>query len=410
MLYALKNLMQAFTARAEILEVSVKQIKNWSPLHFLASLGAGGMAVTFFMYLMFWVPHPDQPVPVYSDWFSYMKTAGIGKQCVILLGLAGILVFAWFHFKWLLLNFNQYREFRANQGLSKILGTNAHTQLMAMPLTYAMSINVCFIFGAIFVPGLWDVVEWLFPVSILLFFVIGIWASRIYLDFFSHVLHHGSFDHTANNSLSQLLPSFAFAMVGVGLAAPAAMSHNEMIIGISYFLSLFFITGALFLGMIKLVIGMNDMFKQGVSRASLPTLWVVIPILTTAGIAVMRLSHGLHKLELGHGASNYILLTMIFSIQIIFFLMGWSVMSRMHYFQKLLNHEENTPVTLALICPGVAFVVMGHFVLNKVIMASGIIGKFGAVYMLISFALIVLQFLTGWLLFRLAKEQFKYVD
>jgi hypothetical protein len=42
---------------------------------------------------------------------------------------------------------------------------------------------------------------------------LGIWASNIYLNFFSHVLHHGSFDDTANNSLAQLLPSFAFVMI-----------------------------------------------------------------------------------------------------------------------------------------------------------------------------------------------------
>jgi len=384
----------------------MKQIKNWSALHFLASLGAGGMAVTFFMYLMFWVPHPGKPIPVFIDWFSHIQTASIGKQGVILVGLAGILGFGWLHLKWLFFNFNQYRKFKANGGLERIMGTNAHTQLMAMPLTYAMSINVCFIIAAIFVPNLWGIIELLFPVSIFLFLMVGIWASRIYLDFFGHVLQHGTFDHTANNSLSQLLPSFTFAMIGVGLAAPAAMSHNDTVIGISYLLSIFFTTGALFLGMIKLVIGMNDMFRHGVSRVSLPTLWVVIPILTTAGIAIMRLSHGLHTLELGHGASNYILLTIIFSIQIMFLLMGWAAMKRMNYFQTLLRHGENTPVTLALICPGVAFVVMGHFVVNKVITASGIISKFGTVYMLLSFALIVLQFITGWLLIRLVHEQF----
>lgn len=31
---------------------------DYRPLYFLASLGAGGMAVSFFMYLMFLVPHP----------------------------------------------------------------------------------------------------------------------------------------------------------------------------------------------------------------------------------------------------------------------------------------------------------------------------------------------------------------
>jgi len=29
----------------------LKQINNWSALHFLASLGAGGMVVTFFGYI-----------------------------------------------------------------------------------------------------------------------------------------------------------------------------------------------------------------------------------------------------------------------------------------------------------------------------------------------------------------------
>ena len=282
----------------------MKQINNWSALHFLASLGAGGMVVTFFMYFLFWIPHTGRPIPVYADWFPHIHTASTGKQGVMLLGIAGILFFAWLHFKWLCLNFVQYRIFKANGGVKKIIGTNAHTQLMAMPLTYAMSLNICFILSAIFIPGLWNVIEWIFPISIFVFTIIGVWASRIYLDFFSLVLQSGSFDRTANNSLSQMLPSFAFSMVGVGLAAPAAMSQNTIVIGISYLLAIFFTTGALFIGLVNLIIGMNDMIKQGVSRSSLPTLWVVIPILTTAGIAAMRLSHGLHSLELGHGASD----------------------------------------------------------------------------------------------------------
>jgi len=40
---------------------------SYNPLYFLASLGAGGLSVTFFMYLMFWIPHPGQPVPVFED-------------------------------------------------------------------------------------------------------------------------------------------------------------------------------------------------------------------------------------------------------------------------------------------------------------------------------------------------------
>ena len=384
----------------------MKRVENWSPLHFLAALGGGGMVITFFMFLLFWVPHPGKPVPVYSDWVSYFQTSDFGEQGIIVIALLGIILFGWLHFSWLYLNFKEFRDFKAKGGVEKIIGTNAHTQMMAMPLTYAMSINVAFIIALVFIPGLWGVIEWLFPFSILVFLIIGVWASRIYLCFYSHVLHHGGFDNTINNSLAQLLPSFAFVMIGVGLSAPAAMSHNETVIGISYLLSLFFITTALFLGLIKLIIGMNDMFKEGASRASLPTLWVVIPILTTAAIAIMRLSHGMHKLELGHGASNYVLLVMVFSLQIMFALMGFSVMQRMNYFKSLLKGEERSPVTFALICPGVALVVMGHFIVNNVLVAGGMIAQFGVIYIGLSLVLIFLQLITGWLLLRLARDHF----
>ena len=384
----------------------MKQVKNWSPLHFLAALGAGGMVVTFFMFLLFWVPHPGRPVPIYNDWLSHFQASGIVEQAIIVFALAGIILFSWVHFNWLYRNYKEFQNFKAKGDVEKIIGTNAHTQMMAMPLTYAMSINVGFIIALVFVPGLWGIIEWLFPFSMLIFLMLGVWASRIYLCFYSHVLHHGGFDNTINNSLAQLLPSFAFTMVGVGLSAPAAMSQNETVIGISFLLSLFFITTALFLGLIKLIIGMNDMFKEGASQASLPTLWVVIPILTTAAIAIMRLSHGMHKLELGHGASNYVLLVMVFSLQIMFALMGLAVMRRMNYFRSLLNGEENSPVTFALICPGVALVVMGHFMVNKVLVASGMIAQFGIVYIGLSLVLIFLQLISGWLLLRLARDHF----
>ena len=64
---------------------------RYSPLYFLVSLGAGGLAVTFFMYLMFWVPHPTRPVPVFEDVaaaFAALLTANLAPRptCVLLSG------------------------------------------------------------------------------------------------------------------------------------------------------------------------------------------------------------------------------------------------------------------------------------------------------------------------------------
>jgi hypothetical protein len=117
----------------------------------------------------------------------------------------------------------------------------------------------------------------------------------------------------------------------------------------------------------------------------------------------MRLSHGLHTMELGHGASNYILLVIIFSLQIIFWLMGTAVMKRMQFFQAIKTGEVGAPMTFALICPGVALIVSGHFILNKVIVASGIIPKYGAVYICLASALIILQLITGFALTKFVR-------
>ena len=43
-----------------------------------------------------------------------------------------------------------------------------------MPLALAMSVNVGFIIGLTFVPGLWSIVEYMFPAAILAFLAIGL--------------------------------------------------------------------------------------------------------------------------------------------------------------------------------------------------------------------------------------------
>jgi len=40
---------------------------KWVPQYFLASVGAGGLAVSFFLWLYMWVPHSGQQVPVFED-------------------------------------------------------------------------------------------------------------------------------------------------------------------------------------------------------------------------------------------------------------------------------------------------------------------------------------------------------
>ncbi len=75
--------------------------------------------------------------------------------------------------------------------------------------------------GLAFVPGLWSIVEYLFPMALIAFIAIG-WIAFSYIDdFLGRVLTKGGlFDVTSYNSFAQLLPAFALSMVAVGLSAP----------------------------------------------------------------------------------------------------------------------------------------------------------------------------------------------
>jgi len=65
---------------------------RYSPLYFLASLGAGGLSVTFFMFLMFWVPHPGLPVPVFEDIIAAFQGGGLPLRSAIVVALAGVAI------------------------------------------------------------------------------------------------------------------------------------------------------------------------------------------------------------------------------------------------------------------------------------------------------------------------------
>ena len=155
---------------------------------------------------------------------------------------------------------------------------------MTIPLTYTMAINVCFILGAVFIPGLWGIVEYLFPFSVISFAIAWYYALKIFINYFTRLLTKGDFDFSKNNNLSQMISIFAFSMVAVGFAAPAAMSHNIIINTIGIFAALFFATVAVLFMFIQITIGFKNMLEQGLGLETAPSIWIIIPILTLLGI------------------------------------------------------------------------------------------------------------------------------
>ena len=132
-----------------------------------------------------------------------------------------------------------------------------------------------------------------------------------------------------------MIAIFALAMISVGMAAPGAMSQNIQVNAIGIFLSIFFLSLAMVLAIIKLVLGFQSIITHGISEKASPSLWILIPILTLFGITLIRLRMGLH-----HGFEAdvskpglFVLTSVILSLQILVGLIGYNVMQRVGYFK-----------------------------------------------------------------------------
>ena len=379
--------------------------EKFSPMCFLASLGAGGLSVSFFMYLMFLVPHPNTPMATY-DFIMPALLKGDWLSFVAAFSLVFIIAFAFLHFKLLIWNTKQFNLYKKTAAYEELINSNSQITLMTIPLTFAMTINVCFVLGAVFVPGLWGIVEFLFPFALIGFMVVGYFALKIFFEYFSRLLIKGDFDFSKNNNLSQMISIFALSMVAVGFAAPGAMSHNLVINSIGIFGALFFASLAMLLMLIKLTMGFKNMFEKGLGLEAAPSIWILIPILTLLGITFIRVSFGLeHNYATPLAKSSlFVFTSTILSLQIIFGILGYMVMKKMGYFEKYIHSNDKSSVSFALICPGVAFFVFGMFFVNFGLAFNGIIAKYSIAYFVIMIPFIYVQIKTIIYFFKLYKK------
>ena len=308
----------------------------------------------------------------------------------------GILYFALLHYGLLVWNIREYNLFRQTETFAQLKKSQAEVQLMAIPLTYAMAINVAFVLGALFVPSLWDVVEYLFPLALAAYLAVGIYGVRIFMIFFARVIAFGDFDCEQNNSLSQMLSIFAFSMVAVGFAAPGAMSHNQLVSGLGIMLATAFSSVAAGLMLIKIVLGFRAMFEHGINRESAISLWIVIPILTVMGIALFRIAMGLeHNFGMHfHAWTLLLLFTVIVAMQVFYGILGYKVMRHLGYYNEFISGSGRSVIAYAAICPGVAFFVMGNFFINKGLVAAGVVDKFSPAYLVLYLPLVWVQLKT----------------
>jgi hypothetical protein len=383
----------------------------YHPSYWLAALGAGGLSVSFFMYLMWLLPHPDSPMPTWE----HLQSALAGEvaipvvvRVIAFIATGAVVLLALLHFALLWWNIRAHRSAAGQRDLASLRASPGEVQLMAVPLTLAMTVNVGLVLGALFVPSLWSVVEYLFPFALLAFAAIGWHALQIYGRYLSRFLVDGGYRDSEHNHLSPLLAVFTFAMLSVGFAAPAAMSHVKLVSALAATVSILFFVLAVIVAVIVLVGGAAAMMTHGLQPRATPSIWMLVPILTLLGIEWVRLRHGLvhHFASPQDGGELFYMLTALFMLQIGVMLIGYRVMQLNGYLRLHLSGEGRDPVSFGLICPGVALFVMGMFWWHLAWVETGLVDKYGAAYWAGIGLLALIQLATLLALLRLAWKLF----
>ena len=378
---------------------------NYNPLYFLASLGAGGLAISFFMYLQYMIPHKKMPLVTFEHIFKVIEQGGLNSILTSIV-VFFILGFSIIHLFLLFKNIGWYRNYKKTEDYKNLKKTISGMSLMAVPLTLAMTINVLFVLGAAFVPNLWDSVEYLFPFALLAFLAVGLYALSIFSKQMLRIILEGDLNYINTSNLSQLLAVFAFTMISVGFAGSGAMSHNIVINAFGLFFAIFFLSLAVVLLISKLILGFRGILKNGIDKETSPTIWMVIPILTLIGITLIRILMGLdHHLEANISYSTFFVLTsIIVSLQILNLLFGYKIMIKNNYFKDFVKGVKKSVGSLGLICPGVALFVFGIFFIHLGLVKNHIIDKYTMAYYISFIPFIFIQITTVYYFFKLVKK------
>ncbi|MFO7677666.1 MAG: hypothetical protein R6V50_04715, partial [Thermoplasmatota archaeon] len=229
---------------------------------------------------------------------------------------------------------------------------------------------------------------------------------KILTTYFARTLTNGNVDFSTNNSLAPMIAIFALAMIAVGFAAPAAMSDNRAMITLGLLASLFFLTVAALLAVVKLVHGFQAMMAKGINEAASPSLWILIPVLTLMGITWIRLAHGLqHGFDQPINHTGLLMLAaVILSAQILFGLIGYAVMNRLGYFSHYTKGDKGNAGTFSLICPGVAFFVFGMFFIHVGLVHNGLIEHSTWAHYLVMIPFVLVQAKTIEVMLRIKRN------
>lgn len=332
--------------------------KKFSPLVFLASLGAGGIAVTPFAFLQYTHEHGSGLVR-FSD---IMHGSVPFLHEIFFYGLEAIMVvFTLLHLVLTVVFVRQIVVWMRTEGFRETLGNPlVNAGLLAPFISITMTMNV--FIGPIryFIPSFAENLQaFMFPALV---FWLVLWTALMYTEISLLKISFSRGFDTAKISFGWLLHPFALGMMTVVGMGIAAMAKDPGVADTAVFFSLVSGSMGLFLLLVKLVVIFKSHFSatELPDKQFLPSFLIVIPNVTLYAISAFRFGH---YLEHAHGFHtewfSWMAIVVSFAFEVWYMLFGITLLS--DYFKRHFFRKEFYVTQWGLVCPVVAFAVLGSF-------------------------------------------------
>ena len=330
---------------------------HYTPLYFLNALAAGGLAVSFFMFLSLLTLRNGLSAVTFFTLYDAAINTGPGFSLLALVGCLGTAFFSYEFVQLLLWNHRHLKVWEKTESASSLKNSAGAHHLMAIPLTIAFSLNLVVAYASAFIPYAWRLREWLFPVL----FVAFVWAAlRAFKPYFADMSVATA--ATPKDSLGRVLTSATFSLLGYGFSTLAMFSGIKLTVLIGYLSASFCLIAAVFV----LFAGLLAALKERPSSEETGRLWLALPALTLFGLCCYRLRGSLAANFYADQvpAMNFTFFSALFLVQVFLGLVLWASTKHDINYRQTQTGKEAILRSYILVGTGSALVVLGHYLIN----------------------------------------------
>jgi hypothetical protein len=343
-------------------------VQNFNLLWFIGVLGLGGTSVAGFAFLNYTIKRPhglkglvnlplverllkdmDGTYQMFGTYLKYHIGIFAALHVVALVLVMGLFVI------WRIKYPEKYRDVADDP--------SRNTIIVAPALTISMTFNVFLVGGIFYSTAMKAHMQELMPYALGGWTLILLYSLYLVIQTQKTALTKGF--EINNAHFGWLLAPFALSMTAVGGSGIAALAHDTTIARTAFVLTLVPYTMAGFLLTVKLISLFTSHYRSGMRQEIefLPSFLIVVPILTVLAITTFRYGHFADHQLIKHLPQAFysFVTTGTWAFQIWYLALGLMLLK--DYFKKhYLNMKYFDESQWGLICPVVAFAVLGTFV------------------------------------------------